>query len=517
MLVIIGGKLPIGNGFGFSDGASWLCRSEDFGSTWEVRNREDYSQWQGWFAHDVAVHPERPDEITAIGIEVWRSDNGGSSLNRVSDGGVGFVTPDINGPDGNDTYVHSDAHDVKYQPGTNNIFVASDGGIHVSEDGGNTWRSRNARLQTTQFYNGFSVSSQDSSFSIGGLQDNGTIADNGDFTWSRINGGDGSWTAINPLDDGLFFVSSQFLNVVRIDQGSGNRPNIPRTDPTSFIAPFVIAADGQSMYAGSSNLAYSLDGGITWTPTFDTDGNPILSMEVSTQNPEKVYFATAPTVLDRGSVFLVDFGLLGLVDITQDLPDRFPMDMTVDPTNDDITWTDISTDLPDVPTNAVIVDPLIPNHIYVGNDLGVFFSPDGGVSWEAWQDGLMEAIMVFDLKISPVNRKIKAATHGNGAFERDLEENVVSTNETILALSDASIYPNPLQETGTIKFNLSEKTELDIRVFDLSGKEVKSIFKGARAEGQHQIEIEANGIAKGFYFIKMNSDKGQLAMKFEKI
>ena len=214
------------------------------------------------------------------------------------------------------------------------------------------------------------------------------------------------------------------------------------------------------------------------------------------------------------------------------------MDMTVDPTNDEIayitfsgfgtghvfkttnsgsTWADISTDLPDVPTNAVVVDPLIPDHVYVGNDLGVFFSPDGGNSWEPWQDGLMEAVMIFDLKISPTNRKLRAATHGNGVFDRNLVEDVVSVNESIPTLSDATIFPNPLGGMGTLKFELSDQTDLDIRIFDLSGKEMKTIFKGHRTKGEHNIEINTNGLSSGFYFIRMKSNQGQFSMKFQKM
>ena len=491
----------------------------------------------GMVCPDVAVHPERSDEIIAIGIEVWRSDDAGETLVPVSDGGLGFSNPPIAGPDGGESYVHSDAHDVVYQPGTNFIFVAHDGGVHVSEDGGNTWRSRNARLQTTQFYNGFSNSHQDSVFVIGGLQDNGTITNNGDLSWRRVSGGDGSWTAINPNDDQFVFTSSQFLNIIGFSPNGNFRPDLMDSDPIAFIAPYVIAADGQTMYAGSSNMSFSLNRGRDWTAGFSTPGNPVLSMEASAQNPQKVYFATTPSVLGRGRVYVSEDYSVNATEITQDLPDRFPMDMTVDPTNDEIayvtfsgfgtghvfkttdsgaSWTDISTDLPDVPTNAVVVDPLLPNHVYVGNDLGVFFSPDGGDTWEAWQEGMMEAVMIFDLKISPTNRKLRAATHGNGAFERNLVESLVAVDE-IASLSNTVLFPNPISSTATLEFELSEKTNLDVRIFDVSGKEIKTIFNGTNSKGLNQIQVDASNLPVGFYFLKMSGNGGLYSMKFQKV
>jgi hypothetical protein len=77
--------------------------------------------------------------------------------------------------------------------------------------------------------------------------------------------------------------------------------------------------------------------------------------------------------------------------------------------------------LPDVPTNTIIFDPIRPQFVYVGNDLGVYFSSDTGNTWRPLSTvGLPEACIVMNLSISPVNRKLRAATHGNGVYEIDL-------------------------------------------------------------------------------------------------
>jgi len=85
-------------------------------------------------------------------------------------------------------------------------------------------------------------------------------------------------------------------------------------------------------------------------------------------------------------------------------------------------WNDIGSDLPDIPTSAVIVDPEIPDHVFVGNDLGVYFSMNAGSTWAMVPGGLPEAVIVKDLSISTVNRKLRAATHGNGVYEIELPE-----------------------------------------------------------------------------------------------
>ena len=108
----------IGNGFSQSDGASWLCHSSNFGSSWSIKTQTDYSQWQGWYSHDIAVNPTNSNELAVVGINVWKSTNGGSSLSITAGGAE----------------VHSDCHDVTYHPTDPNIvFVATDGGLYRSQ------------------------------------------------------------------------------------------------------------------------------------------------------------------------------------------------------------------------------------------------------------------------------------------------------------------------------------------------------------------------------------------------
>jgi len=85
-----------------------------------------------------------------------------------------------------------------------------------------------------------------------------------------------------------------------------------------------------------------------------------------------------------------------------------------------LTWEDIGGGLPDVPTNAIAVDPVDQKILYVGNDIGVWVSIDYGSTWNVFCGGLPEAVMVMDLSISDSDRLLRAATHGNGVYERTL-------------------------------------------------------------------------------------------------
>ena len=135
-------------------------------------------------------------------------------------------------------------------------------------------------------------------------------------------------------------------------------------------------------------------------------------------------------------------GGVTFTDITGTLPDRFPGDLTVDPTdpatvyiamsgfgsshvfrstNYGATWEDIDGGkLPDVPALSLIVDPNRPNQVYVGNDIGVFGTANGGQRWVQLYQGLSEAVMAQELGVSASNDKLRLFTHGQGVWEYPL-------------------------------------------------------------------------------------------------
>lgn len=534
----------IGNGFGFDDGATWTCKSTDLGESWELVSSTDYSKWQGWFAHDIAVHPENPDLLVTGGISLWKTSTPDTGLMKITSNGLGFSDPPIEGPDGPENYIHSDIHDVLIHPTNGDIiYVASDGGIHASEDGGITFESRNGGYNTVQFYNGTSTSGTNPDFYIGGLQDNGTIAFTGTARWARISGGDGSWSHINPLDDLDIIVSSQGLNMKRSTDGGQNftaiRPD-NQNENTSFIAPFVAdAKDGTTLYAGRSRIYKSHDRGETWVPTNSNrtlDGsNPVISMAVSSQNAGVVYAATAPTTLfggSRGQVFVTRDGGNTWSRITGILPVRFATDMAVDPFDESVayiafsgfgsghlyktsdygkTWRDIGPGLPDVPTNAIAIDPASSRVLYVGNDLGVFVSTDGGDSWNDFNGGLFEAVMVFDLVPSSTSRKIRLASHGNGVYERDMLE--VPSNFDPDVFFALKAYPNPVRSVLNINFKISQEGLVEGRLWDMTGKLVHTFSDEIKRPGEYFETIDASFLASGQYLVQLSNTSSVLVEK----
>lgn len=112
-------------------------------------------------------------------------------------------------------YVHADVHEIIFTPG-GTMYIAGDGGIFRSENGGTTYTACNRGLQLTQFYG---IAHGPTSEVIGGSQDNGTSLVPGDGSFfndmdaADVYGGDGFDCAMSQatgLQEGKpFFATSQ--------------------------------------------------------------------------------------------------------------------------------------------------------------------------------------------------------------------------------------------------------------------------------------------------------------------
>jgi hypothetical protein len=61
-------------------------------------------------------------------------------------------------------------------------------------------------------------------------------------------------------------------------------------------------------------------------------------------------------------------------------------------------------------------------------------------------------------------------------------------------------YPNPFNPTTTIRFTLSEPGLVELKVYDLQGREVKTIISETMIVGTHQVIFNASDMASGVYY-----------------
>jgi hypothetical protein len=81
--------------------------------------------------------------------------------------------------------------------------------------------------------------------------------------------------------------------------------------------------------------------------------------------------------------------------------------------------------------NVIKEDPKNPQVLYVGTDLGVYVSLNGGIEWQALPGGDLPTSFYHDLAIHPEEDILVAASHGRGVWAMDVRPIQALTEEVM--------------------------------------------------------------------------------------
>jgi hypothetical protein len=83
---------------------------------------------------------------------------------------------------------------------------------------------------------------------------------------------------------------------------------------------------------------------------------------------------------------------------------------------------------------------------------------------------------------------------------------VTSVNNTSVTPIKFEIYPNPMNGTGRVKYVLDQTGIVNINMYDVTGKMVKSIYSGNANQGLQIVDFDSSDIPAGVYFCRLESD-----------
>ena len=465
-----------------------LYRSDDGGKTWQQRDRSQNMVWRPFYFANLIVDPKNPDKIYKPDLSLIASNDGGKSFSNIAGG------------------AHGDFHDVWINPNnTDHLITGDDGGLWYSYDGGNRWwKAEN--LPVSQFYH-VSLDNDMPYHVYGGLQDNsswvGDSAYPGGITnsrWENMFGGDGFWMFVDPSDPTYIYAESQGGEIGRVNRKTHEIRSLkplPRYKEGklrfNWNAPIHVGPSG-NVYIGSQFLFRTKDQGQTWdriSPDLTTNDpnkqlqeqsggvtvdnsaaemhTTIYAIAESPKNPDVIWAGTDDGNLqitrDGGKtwtnvagniaglpknawVSYVDAGHFdeGTAFATFDLHTFGDMRPYAYTTSDyGRTWRPlIAADSPVRGYAHVIRQDLVNSDLlFLGTELGLWMSLDGGKQWAQYKGGDLPNVAVRDLAIHPRDNDLVIATHGRGIWIIDDITPLRSLTPDVLAQPVAFLASRP--------------------------------------------------------------------------
>ncbi len=190
---------------------------------------------------------------------------------------------------------------------------------------------------------------------------------------------------------------------------------------------------------------------------------------------------------------------------------------------------------------------------YPAVDLAIDEESNVAVAWEAYNKNQFSRIVIrgFDKnfnRIGEVNNMLSDSTHAYyylcsiQFYNKNLYfrwSNTENMNPTVMMwiipanlitsvqdyqqsnyqyndnayISISGIYPNPFNNSTTINFTLNENMQLQIKVYDLLGREVANLANGVYEAGKHDITFDASKLPSGIYFYNLITGSNSISKK----
>ena len=97
--------------------------------------------------------------------------------------------------------------------------------------------------------------------------------------------------------------------------------------------------------------------------------------------------------------------------------------------------------------------------------------------------------------------KVWLGTDFHGIYIMSITEDIVDANEEVETPASLPqlFYPNPIVGTTSITYYLPQATRINLQLYDLMGRHLKTLERGRRNAGFYEIEVSANALQSGFY------------------
>lgn len=447
------------------------------GQSWRKVNPEDVdvSSKAAYSFNELFINPHNADNLFVLSETIASSSDGGKSW--VDEGWP---------PKELFANMFGDVRTMWIDPtDPRHMLIGSDGGLYVSYDAGIT-TDHLYNLPLGEIYN-VAVDNQQPYNIYLGYQDHEiwkgpSNSWSGQVTledWTIVGLWDGMYSQVDPKDDRWLYITSQFGAHHRVDQKNATRVNIQPKPKNSakpyrytWDTPILISSfDSDVLYTGGQMLLKSKNKGDDWeeiSPDLTSNDSikiagqghiqfcTITTIAESSFHPDLLWVGT-----DDGRIHMTSDGGKNWKNLSMNLLKAgAPSNRWVSKVqaskhnkskayvtqsgyrNDDfkpfiykttdmgITWKNIASNLPSAPINVMIEDHKNPDLLFVGTDIGVYFTINGGENWLPLKAN-MPSVPVRDLVTQSRENDLVVATYGRGAFVADITT-LQELNEVVL-------------------------------------------------------------------------------------
>jgi hypothetical protein len=186
--------------------------------------------------------------------------------------------------------------------------------------------------------------------------------------------------------------------------------------------------------------------------------------------------------------------------------------------NGGTSWTRRSTGIPNVAgvnIRAILIRPGSNTEFYAGVDNattgGVYKTTDAGNTWASFNSGPMlpsyvVRALAFRKTIDSTLFAGVAGTSGQGIYEYSYGPlGINDPNKIPSEFSLEQNYPNPFNPVTVIEYSIPKSAFVKVKVYDVSGREVKVLVNEQKSPGNYNITFNAEGLASGIYLYSIEA------------
>jgi photosystem II stability/assembly factor-like uncharacterized protein len=382
-------------------------------------------------------------------------------------------------------------HSIKFQNDQIAMLVGENGAILKTIDGGRNWTEQSSGVTNILYGNAYA--DQNNAFSVG---ENGLIlktTDGGD-SWTIINAGVtdhlkkvvvvNSSTVVVCGENGTILTSHDL-------GGTWNNNTGITTNNLNYVTSI-----GTALYivGANSTVLKSNDGGDSWST---------IAFNFGPMNFEAI-----------GGTDENNFTVVG---------DGYTLLRT---TNGGSSWLGVGINQGTINLNDIVFFNAT-DGVIVGNQGLVLNTRDGGNSWQISDLQTISAgayiLNFMSVAFSSLTNGITVGENGTHYFSTDggatwsdvlppaPKQNYNAQKKTTVKLNQN--YPNPFNPSTIISYDLPASSSVSLRVYDMLGKEIKTLVNGYQSAGSYNIRFDGSNLSSGIYFyvLKANSNTNEIS------